>query len=55
MGRVKAMDASVSNGTYNQDINFTLPADATPGVYTLVTRVSTGYGMGQKDLEFYVK
>ena len=49
------MDTNVSNGTYNQDISFTLPADATPGVYTLITRVSTGYGMDHKDLEFYVK
>lgn len=55
LGRVKAMDANVSNGTYDQDINFTLPADATPGVYTVVTRVSTGYGFDHKDLEFYVK
>ncbi len=55
LGRVKAMNSNNNNGTYEQDLNFTLPSDATPGVYTLITRVSTGYGMDQKSLEFYVK
>ncbi len=55
LGRVTAMNSNNKNGTYMQDLNFTLPRDATPGVYTLITRVSTGYGMDQKSLEFYVK
>ena len=55
LGRVKAMNSDNKNGTYVQDLNFTLPRDVVPGVYTLVTRVSTGYGMDQKSLEFYVK
>jgi hypothetical protein len=55
LGRVKAMNANNNNGTYMQDLNFTLPADAAPGTYTLVTRVSTGYGMDEKRLEFFVK
>jgi hypothetical protein len=55
LGRVKAMEASAKNGTYVQDVHITLPTDAAPGVYTLITRVSTGYGMDQKSLEFIVK
>jgi len=55
LGRVQAMNSNNNNGTYVQDLNFILPPDATPGVYTLITRVSTGYGMDQKNLEFFVK
>jgi len=54
LGRVKAMDANNSNGTYVQKLNFTLPKDAAPGTYTIVTRVSTGYGMDEKRLDFRV-
>jgi hypothetical protein len=54
LGRVKAMNSNNSNGTYVQTLNFTIPADAEPGVYTLVTRVSTGFGMGEKSIEFLV-
>jgi hypothetical protein len=54
LGRVQAMNANNKNGTYVQNIDFTLPADAEPGTYTVVTRVSTGYGMDEKPLEFSV-
>ena len=54
LGRVRAMNSNNANGTYVQTLNFTIPADAEPGVYTLVTRVSTGFGMGEKSIEFLV-
>jgi hypothetical protein len=54
LGRVKAMNSNNTNGTYVQTLNFTIPADAERGVYTLVTRVSTGFGMGEKSIEFLV-
>jgi hypothetical protein len=54
LGRVKAMNSNNANGTYAQSLNFTIPAEAEPGIYTLITRVSTGYGMGEKSLEFLV-
>jgi len=54
LGRVKAMNANNKNGTYVQTLDFTLPADAAPGTYTLVTRISTGYGQDEKRLEFPV-
>ena len=54
LGRVKAMNANNTNGTYVQSLDFTLPADAAPGMYTLITRISTGYGMDEKRLEFPV-
>ena len=54
LGRVQAINSNNKNGTYVQNINFTLPADAAPGAYTVVTRVSTGYGMDEKRLQFTV-
>ena len=54
LGRVQAMNADNKNGTYVQNIDFTLPGDAAPGTYTVITRVSTGYGMDEKPLEFTV-
>jgi hypothetical protein len=54
LGRVQAMNANNQNGTYVQNIDFTLPADAEPGAYIVVTRVTTGYGMDEKPLEFTV-
>ena len=54
LGRVQAINSNNKNGTYVQNIDFTLPADAASGTYTVVTRVSTGYGMDEKPLEFTV-
>jgi|UniRef100_A0A7V6DPB0 hypothetical protein len=54
LGRVKAMNSNNSSGTYVQTMNFQIPVDAEPGVYTLITRISTGFGMGEKSIEFLV-
>jgi hypothetical protein len=54
LGRVTAMNANNKNGTYVQTLDFTLPADAAPGQYTLVTRISTGFGQDEKRVEFPV-
>jgi hypothetical protein len=43
LGRTKSVDMRHLNGTWTQEINFTLPANATPGTYTLVTSVHTAY------------
>jgi hypothetical protein len=55
LGRVQAMNAENKNGTFVQFIDFTLPPDSAPGTYTVVTRVSTGYGMDEKPLKFTVE
>jgi hypothetical protein len=55
LGKTKSMDSSIHNGAYDQEVNFQLPADAQPGVYTLVTVISTGYGQAQKTIEFRVE
>ena len=55
LGTTKSMDSSIHNGSYDQEVNFQLPADAKPGVYSLVTVVNTGFGHDQKTIEFRVE
>ena len=54
LGQTKSIESRRLNGSWTQTIDFTLPADARPGVYTLRTRVSTGYGSQQKEVTFKV-
>lgn len=55
LGKTRSIDSSIYNGAYDQEVNFKLPADAKPGVYTLVTVVSTAYGQDQRTIEFRVE
>ncbi len=54
LGQTKSIDSGKLNGSWTQVVDFTLPADARPGVYTLRTTVATGYGAAQKDASFEV-
>ena len=54
LGQTKSIESRRLNGSWTQGIDFTLPADARPGVYTLRTKVSTGYDSAQKDVTFEV-
>ncbi|MCX5893236.1 MAG: hypothetical protein NTW80_09760 [Deltaproteobacteria bacterium] len=54
LGQTRSMDSNRLNGDWTQTVEFTLPADARPGTYTLRTKVSTGYGAAQKDVTFEV-
>jgi len=55
LGKTKSIETRRYNGTWTQEINFTLPASAAPGVYRLVTRISTGYGAAQDSTDFQVE
>ncbi len=55
LGKVKDIATRRLNGTWRQDIDFTLPADSARGEYTLVTKVSTGYGQAEKAVIFFVE
>jgi len=55
LGKTKSIETRRYNGTWTQEINFTLPADAAPGFYRLVTRISTGYGTAQDSTDFQVE
>lgn len=54
LSKTKSMDTRKLNGAWDQETNFTIPADAAPGDYTLVTQISTGYGQDQKSIQFRV-
>ncbi len=54
LGKTKSIESRRENGTWNQEINFTLPASSAPGIYKLVTLVTTGYGSAQDTTEFQV-
>lgn len=55
LGKTKSRDSRQPNGSFDQQVNFQLPANAAKGTYTLVTTVSTGYGQSQKTAEFLVE
>ena len=54
LGRTKSIESRVYNGTRTQEIDFTLPADAAPGIYQLITKITTGYGTAQDRTDFQV-
>ncbi|MBM4300535.1 MAG: hypothetical protein FJ121_03245 [Deltaproteobacteria bacterium] len=54
LGRTKSIESRVYNGTRTQEIDFTLPAGAAPGIYQLITKISTGYGTAQDRTDFQV-
>jgi hypothetical protein len=54
LGKTKTMETRKLNGSWDQETNFTLPADAIPGDYTLITQISTGFGMDGKTIQFRV-
>jgi hypothetical protein len=44
-----------SNGTYQDNVTYSLPNNATPGVYTVVTRLQSNYGSSQREASFTVQ
>ena len=44
-----------ANGSYNDNVTYSLPNNATPGVYTVVTRLMSNYGTSQRDASFTVQ
>jgi hypothetical protein len=54
LGRTKSIESRRYNGTWNQEIDFTLPDNAAPGIYQLITKISTGYGTAQDRTDFQV-
>ena len=55
LGRTKSIESRVYNGTRTQYIDFTLPANAAPGIYQLITKISTGYGTAHDRTDFQVE
>jgi hypothetical protein len=54
LGKTKSIETRRLNGTWTQEINFTLPATAASGIYRLITSITTGYGTAQDTTDFQV-
>src|SRR4030042_53072 len=46
---------SNANGSFNDSVSYTLPNNATPGVYTVVSRLTSNYGTSQRETSFSVR
>jgi hypothetical protein len=46
---------SNANGTYSDTVAYSLPSNATPGTYTVTSRVTSSYGTSQRDATFTVQ
>jgi hypothetical protein len=44
-----------ANGSYSDDVGYSLPSNATPGNYTVTSRVTSSYGSSQRDSYFTVQ
>ncbi len=44
-----------SNGSYQDNVTYSLPNNATPGVYTVVTRLMSSYGTSEREASFSVR
>ncbi len=54
LGKVKSIDTRNYNGTWSHRISFSMPQGSAPGIYNLVTKVTTGYGSDLKSVDFLV-
>jgi hypothetical protein len=55
LGVTKSTEYSKLNGTWTQAVDFTLPANAVPGLYTLRTKITTGFDSVHKVAHFQVQ
>jgi hypothetical protein len=44
-----------SNGSFQDNVTYSLPNNATPGVYTVITRLMSNYGNSQREASFSVQ
>ncbi len=54
LGKTISRNSRTPNGTFEQQVEFTLPTNSQPGTYTLKTVISTGYGRDEKSVDFKV-
>jgi len=46
---------SNANGTYSDNVSYALPSNATPGSYTVTSKVMSSYGSAQREASFTVQ
>jgi hypothetical protein len=44
-----------ANGTFSDNVTYAMPSNATPGSYTVTSRVTSSYGTSQRDAAFSVQ
>ena len=54
LGKTTSRNMRTPNGTFDQEVAFTLPDNSPSGQYTLKTRISTGFGQDEKSVDFTV-
>jgi hypothetical protein len=55
MGQPSAIQVSNQNGTFEDQVSYSLPPNAPPGVYTVSNRVITRYGGAERTSSFQVQ
>lgn len=54
LGKTSSRNLRTPNGTFDQELAFSLPENSAPGQYTLKTRISTGFAQDEKSIDFTV-
>ena len=54
VGQPYQTQVSNSNGTYSDQVGYTLPTNASPGNYTVTSRITSSYGSDQETSSFTV-
>ena len=52
MGSPYQTTVTNANGSFNDNVTYSLPNNATPGVYTVISRLKSNYGTSQRDASF---
>lgn len=55
LGQPYQTTVSNANGTFSDSVAYSLPSNASPGNYTVTSRVSSSYGSDQRDAYFKVQ
>jgi hypothetical protein len=54
LGKTSSRNLRTPNGTFDQELAFSLPDNSPTGQYTLKTRISTGFAQDEKSVNFTV-
>ncbi len=55
LGQPYQTTVSNANGTFSDSVAYSLPSNASPGNYTVTSRLDSSYGSSQKDASFTVR
>lgn len=55
LGQPYQTTVSNANGTFSDSVAYSLPSNASPGNYTVTSRLTSSYGSSQRDASFTVQ